>query len=79
MDTGSGQGTHNVQVSELDDSAPDFADDLRPDCSPLLALLSPSVSTLLVPLPGSDHGNHTLLDSFPNPSVHSCIPPMGIY
>lgn len=49
---------------------------LRPDCSPPLALLSPSVRTLSA-LPGSDHGNHT--SGFPsNPSAHSCIPPMGI-
>lgn len=51
---------------------------LRPDCSPLLALLSPSVRTLSA-LPGSDHGNHTLLDSLPSPSAHSCIPSTGIY
>lgn len=39
-------------------SAPDFADGLRPDHSPLLALVSRSVSTLSV-LPGSDRGNHS--------------------
>lgn len=76
VDDDSGQGAHNVQVSELDGLSSSLFGDLRPDPSLLWALVFPSSSTLSA-LPGSDLGNHTLLDSFP--SVHTCIPPTGTY
>ena len=70
------QGVQDMQVSV--DSTLDLVGDLRSSPAALWASVSPPVRTLSAPL-SPDHGNHTLRDSCPTPSVHSCVPPKTIY